>query len=90
MPSMHVGVPLPHSSAPSLQLFGLPVHAAPCRQSMHMPDALQTLSVPHDEPAIRCIVVLVQTGVAPLAFASYAAFILACVLALVSLFLHGV
>jgi len=65
-PSMHAGTPLPHSSCPSRQAFELPVHAPPCAQSMHAPAGLQTLSVPHGEPAIRCIAVSVHAGAAPL------------------------
>lgn len=39
---------------------------------------------------VTLFLLFLQTGVAPLAFASYAAFAVSCVLALVSLFRHGI
>jgi hypothetical protein len=63
--SMQTGVPVLQAIVPLRQ--GLPgtTQSMPCTQAPQAPVALQTMSVPHDVPAVTFVLVSVHDGAAP-------------------------
>ena len=63
--SMQTGVPVLQAMVPLRQ--GLPgtTQSMPCTQAPQAPVALQTMSVPHDVPAVTFVLVSVHDGAAP-------------------------
>ena len=58
-PSRQVVAPMPHDVTPTLHAaFGFVVHGSPALQPTQVPLALQTMSVPQDDPADFCVSLL--------------------------------